>query len=174
MPRFGELLPADVWAAVTRTLTNPSGVWSDATRTLTNPSGVWSDATPVLTDFSAQDLFDLPIMDSTYQVAGISSAASADAFGSWVELVADVGSGKRLLYVVVFCRATGVVNVECELGEGAAASEVAVARVQAALNVNELIVIPVFRSLTDSARLSARIRDENAGAINYTVKVMIA
>jgi len=155
VPGFGELLPAAVWAAATRTLTNPSGVFSDATRTLT--------------DLSLEEVADLPAIDDNYPNASATSAAASNTYGSWVELVANVGAGKRLLFVVI--RNVSLGDAEVEIGEGGAGAEAAITRV---LLRGEGGVFPLFRALTDNARLSARAKDTNSSALGYQIGVNIA
>ena len=193
----------DIWAAATRTLTDIDGDDYTAARAalldrialfaaggageltaaraanLSNldalVSAVWAQAARTLTDLSAEEIFDLPIFDSTYDPPSVSSDGVADTFGAWVELVADVGTGRRLLYAVVAGEQAN--SVEIEFGEGAGGSEVAVARCQlltAVIGVTQSRVLPLWRSLTDNARLSAHVQDSTAGVIAYRVAAALA
>ncbi len=138
---------------------------------------VWAAAARTLTDFSAEELFDLPELDSTYGNGIPSSGGVGGDFGAWVELVADVGVGKRLIAVPVRQdTATGPANIEVEIGEGANPNEAAITRFSCAFRstMGENAVVYVWRSLTDNARLSVRIRDSDAAARTYVVGTMIA
>ena len=153
MPRFGELLPADVWAASSRTLSA----------------------------FAAQDLFDLPIIDAQYPGTTVSASASANTFGSWAELVANVGAGKRLIGVVILADvAASTTYWEMEFGEGAAGAEAAVARVEGAMQElsgvgrTPAVVFWLWKSLTSNARLSARVKANRAAAWGFPTVVLIA
>jgi len=145
MPRFGHVSAADVWAAGTRTLT----------------------------DLSAEEIFDLPALDA-FAPSGqgyVESAAPADQFGAWVELVADVGAGKRLIELSV--RPDSSTAAEIEIGEGASGSEVAIARSQAMTQAGHTQRIQFWKSLTDNARLAARARDAEATAKAYYMMLVI-
>ena len=152
MPKFGELLATDVWAAAARTLT----------------------------DISAEEIFDLPEIDSTYPGKTVTSSATADTFGSWAELVADVGVGKRLLGIVIGLATAATAHVEVEIGEGESGSESAITRgnvsalVMSPAGVGGPIFIPLWRTLTDNARLSARIRDSVVTPAGHRVVPLIA
>ncbi len=148
MPEFGELLPADVWAAVARTLTA----------------------------FDARTLFDLPLMPSYYPAAISTQSATADTFGSWVQISANVGSNRRLVGALVSMEGNQPRTIEVELGEGAAASEVAVARFSIPFRLTSdvayppVVVVPFWKSLSNNARLSVRSRSSFAAA--FTVNVV--
>jgi len=168
VPRFGELQPTDVWSAASRTLTDYSGVWTVASRTLT--------------DFSAEEIFDLPRFDDLYGATAPTSSATANAFGAWTEMIANVGTGKRLLYLALTPddAGTGSINYQIEVGEGTAGNEVAVARYQgrvrrgASDDERGERIIPLWKSLTDNARISVRLKDSEAAARIYRVTPQIA
>ena len=152
MPRFGEILPADVWAAATRTLT----------------------------DISIEDIFDLPDLTTLYPAVTVPASAVANSFGAWTTLVADVGTGKRLLYVIITPDVGVTLNWEIELGVGAAPNESRITRYAAAWQADSgagkssVQIVPVFRVLADNARLSARARNSVATAYNYLTAVLYA
>lgn len=145
MPKFGVLIATDVWEAAARTLT----------------------------DFSAEELFDLPILDAFVPsgMGFIQSSGTADAFGSWVELVADVGVGKRLIALTI--RMGASTTVEIEVGEGVSGSEVAIARHAGAFNEAAGFILPFWKSLTDNARLALRTRDAESSVKAYYVAPVI-
>lgn len=152
-PRFGELLPADVWAASARTLT----------------------------DISAEEIFDLPDLDSGYATVQPTSGAGVDLFGAWVEISADIGAGKRIIGATVMCLGAVSPLYELEFGEGAAGAEARITRVAARVTwqtsftgPNQLLHVPLWRSLTNNARLSCRVRDNDAGAVSYQLTVLTA
>lgn len=153
VPRFGELQASEVWAAATRTLTA----------------------------FNAQSLFDLPALQSVYPAEDITSSAVADAFGDWVQISADIGASRRLVHLIVAQGSSdSIFSIEVEVGEGGAGNEAAVARIQlvtiAATNVGQLSVwvIPLWKSLTDNARISVRVRDDRAYARTYYAGIGVA
>lgn len=141
---------------------------------LNNPPDAWAAATRELTHISAEEIFDLPTFDDLYEVGSISSSGSADAFGSWVELVADVGVGKRLCYLSINPSGS-VVNVQVQVGEGVFGSESPIEYINFGVRKEgQNQVIGTFLALSDNVRLSARAKDSTAGAISYTLGVMIA
>ncbi len=164
MPQIGlsaELTAAQVWAAATRALTNPSGVWSDASRTLTA--------------FAAQDLFVYPAKDDTYAVTSPVSSASADTYGSWLQAIADVGVGRVLLHLLIANNnsllAGQVANIQ--VGVGSAGNEAAVETVNIPGNTNvSVIMVPVFCVLSDNARVSLRVKNTTAAALTWRVCLM--
>ncbi len=117
------------------------------------------------------------LYDAMYPNVVPASSASADTFGAWVETHADVGTGKVLLNISVVIRATLTEGkaFQFEVSEGAAASEVVVARV-GGLGVSEknLLVFQLYRKLTDNARIAVRVKDELASAINFYCILMIS
>ena len=115
---------------------------------------------------------------SDYHGNNIVSGAIANTFGAWVELSADVGATPIVLMQVSILRATTLAvarPIEFELGTGAAASEVAVARISYRINrssdVGEVVtyVFQILTRIPANARLSARIRDDEANARTYTL-----
>lgn len=180
MAKFGVPTPADIWAATTRALTDYASVWTQAARTLTNPSGVFSDAARTLTALDLTALGNLSIYDSIYPVTNVASAAGADTYGSWTEISADIGAGKKLVAVMVMFGAGGNRSWEVEVGEGAAPNEAAVARVHG--NIAQVsaaghiwpVVYPVLIPLTDGARISARAKNTLAAASTYQVGILVA
>lgn len=192
-----SLTPETIWAATTRTLSAfdaaalgvPVDVWAATTRTLSaDPATdagaaalVWARATRTLTDLSLEEIADLPIQDSFYPSnIGVTTSATINTFGSWVELIANVGNGKRLLWVALIVANSAAASYQVELGEGAAGVEAAVARVAyhrlkiTAVGLMIPAVYPLFRTLTDGARLTARARGDSAEAIDAAVSVGIA
>ncbi len=144
-------------------------------------AAVWAAAARTLTAFNAQALFDLPLVDSTYAAqAEPVSGGGAGVFGSWVELLADVGVGKRLLWVLIGPRTQSETTYELEIGEGAAGSEAAITRFTGftewatAVGSPSLPLWQPWRSLTNNARLSCRIKDTAIGALTYGVRIGMA
>jgi len=136
---------------------------------------IWAAATRTLTDFSAEEIFDLPIFDDTYAQVSPTSSATADTYGSWAQFSADIGVGKRLLFVVIRNdNDTTIINGELEIGEGASGSEAAVARVLYTIGGWAQLVFPVWKSLTDNARIACRCKDNEAEAIRLCVHPMVA
>ncbi len=98
----------------------------------------------------------------------IVSSATADTFGSWVQLSADIGINKALYSFLAYhaLNQAGVEGTIFEIGEGASSSEVAVLRVKYSLHGSgEILPIHnVYLPLTDNARISARVKDGEAQA----------
>lgn len=174
VPHFGNLLAADVWAATTRELSA-----FDAA-TFGVPADVWAAATRTLTDLSVEEIVDVPEVDSVYPGATVMSSATVNTFGSWSEAVADVGAGKRLIGAVICVISPAVFQYEVEVGEGESGSEAAITRTEGAhtqiSGVGQVVGVffPLLRSLTDNARLSARMKVNMAGAKIATIQPMIA
>ena len=143
MPEFGELQPTEVWAATTRTLT----------------------------DISEEEICDLPLLESRYRLGTIASAASADGFGSWTQLIADVGTGKRLIYLGMRPDSLTVdAWFEVEIGEGASGSEAAVARMNGiCYGSSAMLTKRLNKSLSNNARITARVRDHSASALTWAL-----
>ncbi len=100
---------------------------------------------------------------TNYSAAAISvtSSASSNTFGSWVEMVADVGD--RDVYIKgvgVTTLSTSAWAMEIEIGKGAAASEVAVFKGASYMGsaANTYSFIPVGIRVPASSRVSARIK----------------
>lgn len=142
-----------------------------------NPADVWAETPRTLTDISVEEIVDLPSLDDTYALARPASSGSADTFGAWVEIVADVGTGKRLLDVRIVSTA-GLTNgdkAQIQLGEGPGASEAAITMFDLpGFGINISFSVSLFRALTDNARLSVRAKDSVAGAVTYPIAVSIA
>lgn len=178
MPKFGELLPADVWAAVTRTLTAITG--TPRTNLVGSDAALWSHATRELTNIDIENVFDLPDLTTGYSGVGISSGAGVGLFGAWTQLVANVGAGKRLLYVMINQESVTNVAWECEIGVGALGAEARITAVSGRMiwtggqQLAGSRVESLFASLADSARLSARIKDSDGAAINYSINWELA
>ncbi len=129
------------------------------------PADIWAAGARTLTEFSAEEIFDLPIIDSRTPSGGTgpTSSAAADAWGSWVELVADVGASKRLIGTTIRSDHSIGYHFEIELGEGVSGSEAAIARiptVKSGLHIHEYYQI--WKALGDNIRLSARARDSSS------------
>ncbi len=152
MPEFGELLPTDVWAAAARTLTA----------------------------FDARTLFALPLTPSYYPAISSTQSATANTFGSWTEISADVGTNRRLVGVLVSMEGNQARSIEVEIGEGAAASEAAVARFSLPFRLTSdvsyppIVFVPLWRPLTNNARLSVRSRSSFAAAFAVSVVAVVA
>ena len=132
---------------------------------------IWAAATRVLTDISMEDVMDTPGFDSGYQNANLTGGA-ADVFGVWAQISANVGTSKRLLYVVASPAAAWVAG-EVEIGEGGVGAEARITGFGIPSRTSSITVIPVFKSLTNNARLSARLR-ESGGAAGLSLSCLIA
>lgn len=123
---------------------------------------------------------DIPdvLYDSTYLPGGNLTIVSAgtNAFGAWVEYSADIGIGKKLVGFV-YIPADDALDrpVEIEIGEGAAGSEVAVCRINSVGGLEETRThFPLNRTITDSSRVSLRVRDNIGVAKSYHVVILVA
>ena len=122
---------------------------------------------------------DIPdqLYDNATYVLSNPSSAGVNTFGSWVQILADVGTGKKLvgITVVVGSTTTDTDIAEIEVGEGAAASEVAVSRINTlGTGVIHWIFIPLNRTLTNNARISVRARDDIGSAVAYRIMIMVS
>ncbi len=103
------------------------------------------------------------------------TAGLSEAFGAWTELLASVGTSKVLigLSILGFNRAN-VNYAEIEIGEGASGSEIVITRCMFGLMVDTIAgygsigFIPLYRELTNNARLSARLR---ASVDSYQIRI---
>ena len=179
MPRVGQLSATDVWAAVTRTLSALTG--QPRTDLVGSDAALWSAVTRTLTKISLEDDIDQALPASNYKLdPAMSNSATGDTFGSWVQAVANVGSGKRLLWVYLTLASDVGGQGELEAGEGGSGSEAAIFRApfhirqSSAVGYMPEIWIPMFVALSASARLSFRVRDNVGSAKNYGLAIMVA
>jgi len=149
MPKFGELIATDVWEAAARTLT----------------------------DISIEELFDLPELTTRYPRTSINTSGTPNTFGAWGQISADVGTGKRLLGCMIgMASAVANVTVEIEFGVGASGSEVAITRCCLPHYTSTYSIagwFPLYRAITDGARLSARAKDTASATVAVGVVVMV-
>jgi hypothetical protein len=130
-------------------------IWSIATRRLREPN----------------------VEDDTYTGAiAITSSATADAFGAWTQLIANVGI-QKVLKAVVITFLGGTYRALIEIGIGASGSETAIARIPfnrpAGGTATGVLWAHIDKELPDNARLSARVKDSNAAADTYYVAPII-
>ena len=181
---------ANVWAAATRELTDLDGDDYTAaraalldrldaamtTRSSHSAADVWTAATRLLTQVDLEEVFDLPVFDSTYAATQTIASGAADTFGAWTQLIADVGAGRRLCLAVFNSNAADTNYEEVEFGEGAAPAS-AIARFviphSAVANTATVAIVPLWAPLADNVELRARCRD-NAAARNHGIAVLIA
>lgn len=136
MPKEGSVQPTDIWAASARTLT----------------------ALPL------HDLLNYPLPTSAYPITNVYSSAIANTFGSWTELVADVGSGKQLRGIIMTMVSAWQNSHEIEIGVGAAPGEMAIYRftrrdfLRTDAGWLQSFYVPIEILLADNVRLSCRIR----------------
>lgn len=116
---------------------------------------------------------------SDYPTTQPISSAVADTFGSWVEIVADVGATPIVILAVIVARMTGLAgtgtDAEIEIGTGAAAAETrALGVVYGVIDTNEFNpeVFTVLRRIPASARLSCRARSTAAVAQTFRVTIL--
>ncbi len=123
---------------------------------------------------------DIPdvLYDSTYINGGnvIIVSAGTNTFGAWVEYSPDIGTGKKLIGFVYIPAALVLgTSVEIEIGEGAAASEVAICRINSVGGLEETrTLFPLNRTITNNARVSLRVRDNIGAAKSYPVVILVA
>jgi len=150
-------------------LVGPQGPAGDDS-TVPGPQGLQGPA-------GAGDISDV-LYDSTYRNGGNLTIVSAgtNTFGAWVEYSADIGTGKKLIGLV-YISVLGVLgtSVEIEIGEGAVSSEVAISRINSVGLVEETRThFPLNRTITDSSRVSLRVRDNIGQAKSYHVVILVA
>lgn len=159
MSRIGELTARDVWEYSTRLLSSVAEIWAAASRTLTG--------------ISAEDVVDLPLLSKNYGAVIPQSAATANAWGSWVEVTPDIGVGKRLIFVAVTNNIGETIDWELQIGTGAVGAETAIAIVgQRQVYVTSAafqpyVLFPLFVAVSDNARVAVRARDSTTTAGNY-------
>lgn len=147
MPRMGELTAAQVWAAATRTLSA----------------------------FAVKTLVDKGTNVTGYPSTQVAASATGGTFGSWGQISANIGTGKVLRGVWIDTNNNGDADWEVEIGEGASGSEAAVARIGGYVEWQSVAgkalseYIPIWKALTDSARISARARNSNNSAKTYNL-----
>ncbi|KKL21014.1 hypothetical protein LCGC14_2449680, partial [marine sediment metagenome] len=93
----------------------------------------------------------------------------------WSQFTADVGVGKRLIAAsVASVSTTNPTGVQFEIGEGADGSEVAVARFNVAWHLGRYTnwYVPLWKSLTDNARMTLRVRQQAGTAIIYVAALL--
>lgn len=147
MPKFGELLATDVWAAAARTLT----------------------------DISAEEIFDLPVADDHYMAIQPLSSATADTFGSSVQISADVGAGKRLLHMTIIQNGNvwlDKIQVEFRDAADGAGNLVGLAHFGNMVN-QSAYTLPLFLALADNSALHARVKDNETSANTFDIGVQI-
>ncbi len=107
-----------------------------------------------------------------YGVTTPLSSASADTFGAYVEVSADIGVDKTLKYFHGRSEAGNSNVCELEIAEGAAASEVVKLRYK--FIAAEMVYVPTNFPFTDNARIAVRVRDSQAAAkeFRFTMSVV--
>jgi hypothetical protein len=118
--------------------------------------------------------------DSFYPHINVPPSGTADTFGSYVELVADVGTTKHLYYVlIVAVGSTGGDTFELEIATGAASSEVTIARVeswhrrQTSSGFQDFSVLPIGIDLANNVRLSGRTKRDTTGANDHFTILLV-
>ncbi len=99
-------------------------------------------------------------------------SASANTFGSWLEINSDIGKGKVLKGIMI-CTDAGLTAFQIgqlEIGEGAGASEVMKLRcAYVGTTVGYMLWIPFNYRFTDNARITFRHKSSVASALNLSV-----
>jgi hypothetical protein len=108
----------------------------------------------------------------------VSSSTSADTYGSWVEMAADVGADILILGAMVRTATSSVDYVQLDIGTGANPSEISVGEQYFSIVTNAggepvamaMLDKPIF--VADGTRLSCRTADENASAVPILVTLL--
>lgn len=118
------------------------------------------------TDVATTQLMNTGVLPSGADEKTVTGGAGAWAQGSWVEIASTVGASDIVVREIHVVSATGVHQVE--LGTGAAASEVALAKrsVSAGSNPMQTVRIPA------GTRLAARTASKAGGAQAVTINVV--
>ncbi len=126
---------------------------------------------------TSSPLIEDKIHDDNYDAntpLNCASSATIDTFGAWVELSADIGTGKRLEALIYTIPQTDNKSIQFEIAEGASSSEVVIdRRDHVGPTSASIISIPFNRSLTDNARIAIRVKDGFAVAHVYYVVLVI-
>jgi len=118
-------------------------------------------------------------IDIIWPHVSVTSSASADTFGSWVEISGDIGTSKTLFGMSVNLNENIIAadSVEFEVGEGASSSE---ARVLGRTFMGStdtgdtaFYAINVNLALTDNARITVRARDDDASTRQHRILLWI-
>lgn len=121
--------------------------------------------------------YSLPV--SHYPVTVVSASGTADVFGDWVELIADVGVSKQLRDVIVTPTHAWQASNQIEIGVGEDGSETAIYRFTFRLYLRsdagwfQALRIPVGKMLAANARLSARARIDMDGDASFYISVIV-
>jgi hypothetical protein len=116
--------------------------------------------------------FTIPAISTmSYGSVSVSSSGSADTFGSWTELVADVGSDKTLIRMTWVDRTDVEIKYIIEIGEGASTAEAAITSHSGYKVGRGEMVVDFWIKLTDDARLSARVKDNAGAAHDFRISV---
>lgn len=152
-----------------------SAVWEES-RAGSQPAGSFGEFADVAVSSRAPRLAVVP--PTAYRAVELTSSATVDAFGSWVQITANIGTSRTLLSAHVRVLPQSDSEYEVEIGEGAAGSEAAVWRLTGSFRFDSAagrqdgVAFPASRTLTDNARLSARVRDSLSTGQNYRVSAV--
>ncbi len=162
-------------------MTNPITAWSsgkvDSGEVAAN---VWAAPARTLSALALENLLDYSLPLSHYPVTLIVSSGAANVFGAWTQLIADVGVGKQLRGVIVTANHGYQVSNQIEIGVGAAPNEAPIYRFtwRDHLKATDTgwippFYIPVDVLLADNARLSARVRIEQAAVYGAFISSVV-
>lgn len=105
----------------------------------------------------------------------ITSATSVDGFGSWIELIADIGDRDIMIVsIAIWLRIVAAQSkkTELEIGTGVATSEVREFGLSFSTRVlGDFAYFKINRQISANARLSARFRDNTTEANPWSVSV---
>ena len=111
------------------------------------------------------------IIDPYISSVNVISAASANTFGAWVQLSANIGTSKFLKGTSITASnpAGTWALTECEISEGSSGSEVVIQRVTGLGNGTERVYqLLQNQALTNGSRIAVRVRNE--GIYSSTVR----
>ncbi len=120
-----------------------------------------------------------PITTEIYEdldMVSPAASSSADTFGTWVQFSADIGTGKALYGISTNPDNTsqGGKGTVIEIAEGASSSEVVIIRLNLADFKNSTTdPIPLYKVLTNNARIAIRAKDGEAVANVYASNLWI-
>ncbi len=116
---------------------------------------------------------ETPLYDDNGK-ANPQSSGTIDTFGSWLQIVGDVGLNKAIynIHIMGLSQVNAGKGTIVEISIGASSSEVTILRFSlSGQALDGMTTIPVYKKLADNVRLASRVKDGEASVNNYKVNV---
>ncbi len=103
----------------------------------------------------------------------VASAASADTYGTWVEMTASTAAALYIVGLVVDVTGT-VTEQQIDIGTGATPTSISEVRfaLSASLETNGVAYFPVLIPVPVSTRIACRTADDSASALNHAISLI--